>query len=679
MMIYLLKSALLLALLYGGFALLLSKETFHRFNRLALLTVMIMSLVLPAIQLTMDKPQFLTFYSLTPDPSTESLTPNPSPKEEGNSLTTESLTPNPSKESLTPNPSPRGEGSNMDERNCPSPLALWRGVGGEAVYLAGVFASIGFFLFQLFRFWRETKGGTSTRDEEGNTVVIRGGEFSPYSFFHYIIISVSDYERLRKPILAHEQAHIRLGHSWDLLLLEVVKAVQWFNPFVYLLGRELKAVHEYEADNAVLNQGIDAKTYQLLLVTKAVGNRLQTLGNNLSHHSLKKRIKMMHKTNSNRWMMTKGIVLPAVMAIAVVAFAKPKVESISATENENILPADDKIADKSEDALVKLLDDGKTFIVNIPDGTLIENRAKGMNVIKVENNKSFIILPVNNTVVLLDNKLTDIQSLTNKSRTILKKVKLSRDISNYELVLTTTPVQIPTNLKSDDKIYDVVEVNAGFPGGDEACFRWIKDHIKYPKECIEKEIQGRVQISFVVEKDGSITDAKVLRPIHPLLSEEALRVVKAMPKWAPAKVKGQTVRSRFNLPVSFRLSTDVVTGKGTPSGPYSDNDSIYGVVDELASFPGGEAACMKWLSDHIKYPEECKKEGIEGRVYVQFVVNKDGSIPEVKVLRSPHPLLSEEAIRVVKAMPKWKPAKVKGEIVRQRFILPIKFNCPAIA
>jgi TonB family protein len=413
-------------------------------------------------------------------------------------------------------------------------------------------------------------------------------------------------------------------------------------------------------------------------VTKAVGNRLQTLGNNLSHHSLKKRIKMMHKTNSNRWMMTKGIVLPAVMAIAVVAFAKPKVESISATENENILPADDKIADNSEDALVKLLHDGKSFIVNIPDGTLIENKAKGINVIKVDNNKTFIILPVNNTVVLLDNKLADIQSLTNKSRTILKKVKLSRDISNYELVLTTTPVQITTSEK-DDKIYDVVEVIARFPGGDEACLKWIQDRIKYPKECIEKGIQGRVQTSFVVEKDGSITDAKVLRPIHPLLSEEALRVVKAMPKWAPAKVKGQTVRSRFLLPVNFRLSTDVVTEQGTPSEPYSDNDSIYGVVDELASFPGGEAACMKWLSDHIKYPEECKKEGIEGRVHVQFVVNKDGSIPEVNVLKSPHPLLSEEAIRVVKAMPKWKPAKANGEIVRQRFILPIKFNCPAIA
>lgn len=387
---------------------------------------------------------------------------------------------------------------------------------------------------------------------------------------------------------------------------------------------------------------------------------------------------MMHKTNSNRWMMTKAVVLPALMALAVVAFAKPKVESISATENENILPADDKTADTSKDALIRISNDGKVFIVNMPVGTLVENQngdKKESYTVK-QPIKTHQFFDSKTTTVKLDGKVVDIQSLTKKSRSILKKVVILS--SGREINLITTPVQITTSVK-DDKIYDVVEVIAQFPGGDAACMKWIKDHIKYPEECIEKEIQGRVQISFVVEKDGSITDAKVLRPIHPLLSEEALRVVKAMPKWAPAKVKGQTVRSRFLLPVNFRLSTDVVTRKGTPSGPYSDNDSIYGVVDELASFPGGEAACMKWLSDHIKYPEECKKEGIEGRVHVQFVVNKDGSIPEVKVLKSPHPLLSEEAIRVVKAMPKWKPAKANGEIVRQRFILPIKFNCPAVA
>ena len=660
---------MLLALLYGGFALLLSKETFHRFNRIALLTTMIASLLLPAFQLTLKKPQFLCYEEVETTPT---LT-----LEEENSFESDEIVYN---DVMTPSLTENQE-AEVKEIDWEKALSY--------LYLAGVIGSVGFFLFQLFRFWRETKGGTSTRDEEGNTIVIRGGEFPPYSFLHYIIISVSDYERLRKPILAHEQAHIRLGHSWDLLLLEVVKALQWFNPFVYLLGRDLKAIHEYEADNAVLNQGIDAKTYQLLLVTKAVGNRLQTLGNNLSHHSLKKRIKMMHKTNSNRWMMTKAVVLPALMALAVVAFAKPKVESISATENENILPADDKIADKSEDALVKLLDDGKTFIVNIPDGTLIENRAKGMNVIKVENNKTFIILPVNNTVVLLDNKLAHIQSLTNKSRTILKKVELSRDLNNYELVLTTTPVQITTSVK-DDKIYDIVEENAQFPGGDMAMYKWIAEHLKYPEECRAKSIQGRVMIQFVVNKDGSIPDIKVLKSPHSLLSEEAIRVVKAMPFWKPAKVKGEVVRSTFRLPINFRIpdtekkvtitgqgkpsgEVTTITGQGKPSGEVVD-DGIFDDPEENASFPGGEQAMFKWMADNLKYPKECMEKGIQGRVNVQFTIEKDGSITNVKVLRSPDDALAQEAVRMVSAMPKWNPAKQGEKAVRSFLRLPIMFR-----
>jgi TonB family protein len=632
---------------------------------------MIASLLLPAFQLTLKKPQFLCYEEVETTPT---LT-----LEEENSFESDEIVYN---DVITPSLTENQE-AEVKEIDWEKALSY--------LYLAGVIGSVGFFLFQLFRFWRETKGGTSTRDEEGNTIVIRGGEFPPYSFLHYIIISVSDYERLRKPILAHEQAHIRLGHSWDLLLLEVVKAVQWFNPFVYLLGRDLKAIHEYEADNAVLNQGIDAKTYQLLLVTKAVGNRLQTLGNNLSHHSLKKRIKMMHKTNSNRWMMTKAVVLPALMALAVVAFAKPKVESISATENENILPADDKIADKSEDALVKLLDDGKTFIVNIPDGTLIENRAKGMNVIKVENNKTFIILPVNNTVVLLDNKLAHIQSLTNKSRTILKKVELSRDLNNYELVLTTTPVQITTSVK-DDKIYDIVEENAQFPGGDMAMYKWISEHLKYPEECKEKGIQGRVMVQFVVNKDGSIPDIKVLKSPHSLLSEEAVRVVKAMPKWTPAKDKGKVVRSHFRLPINFKLpGKQTATEQGKPSEPVvqevtsrptgkpiteTADDGIFIDYETSAEFPGGAEAMYKWIADHIKYPEECKAKGIQGRVTLSFVIEVDGSVTGVRAVRSPDDRLSQEAIRVVSAMPKWKPATQMDKPVRCNYRLPITFRLP---
>lgn len=216
-------------------------------------------------------------------------------------------------------------------------------------------------------------------------------------------------------------------------------------------------VHEFEADSAVLQQGIDAKTYQLLLVTKAVGNRLQTLGNNLSHHSLKKRIKMMHKKSSNRWLMTKAVVLPALMALAVVAFATPKTETAT-----------------------------------LPEGTSIQNEL-------------------------------------------------------------TAPVASNAN---DDIITGVPEKLPEFPGGVEALYKWLMDNLQYPKECMEQGIQGRVLVHFIVKKDGSITDVQAVRSPHEKLSEEAVRIVKMMPKWTPGKQNGKPVQSEFNLPIFFKLNAD---------------------------------------------------------------------------------------------------------------------------
>ncbi|MCQ2212660.1 MAG: M56 family metallopeptidase [Bacteroidaceae bacterium] len=148
-------------------------------------------------------------------------------------------------------------------------------------------------------------------------------------------MSVEDYEHHRTSILTHEQEHIRLHHTYDLILLEVVKTLQWFNPFVWFLASNLKSVHEYEADEAVINQGIDAIQYQQLLVTKAVGNRLQPFANNLRRGSLKKRIIMMYQKKSNRWMMLKALFVIPVVLIAILAFATPKfVSSIKDTVEE---------------------------------------------------------------------------------------------------------------------------------------------------------------------------------------------------------------------------------------------------------------------------------------------------------------------------------------------------------
>ena len=300
MMYYALKSALLLTLLYGGFSALLSRETFHRFNRMLLLGILVLSMVLPAVHITIPVEQ-KTQNTLT--------LPLPSVMEDSEHTQEQFST----DEVITP--LPRGQGESLKSLDL------------QTIYIIGLFVAFVCFVRRGVLLARSLRGGLRLRDEQGNTIVVKGGTLPPFSFMHWIAINVSDYEQHRRSILTHEQAHARLGHSWDLLLLEMVQVVQWFNPFAWLLGRELKAIHEYEADEAVICQGIDAKQYQQLLVIKAVGNRLQLLANTLNHGSLKKRINMMQQQKSNRWRMLRAAFVIPVATLAVIAFAKPEIKT----------------------------------------------------------------------------------------------------------------------------------------------------------------------------------------------------------------------------------------------------------------------------------------------------------------------------------------------------------------
>ncbi len=486
MLAYIIKSSLLLAVLYGGFALLLSRETFHRFNRIALLSVLVTSLVLPLIRLSIQKPQFLSYEKPEAvQAEQQSDSKNDAVQADiqyagknggiANPYTQNVWITDPSEQVMEAlHPSLGGDRGGFS----------LGGTVGICLYLIGFLASLAIFFVQLFRLFREIRGGLHTKDELGNTIVIHGGDFAPFSFLHYIIISASDYEHLRRPILAHEQAHIRLGHTYDLLLLEAVKAVQWFNPFVYLLGRDLKAVHEYEADNAVLSYGIDAKTYQLLLVTKAVGSRLQTVCNNLSHHSLKKRINMMHTHKTNRWLMGKALILPALMALAVVVWAKPKVEEIIPSNEtvSSIVEDNDQVQDNGPVEVAvpgmgivttdevrgfykgRMLnafipkDNAKDFIKKHGPAIAV-SWLKGTWVVKGDN--SFIeehpdcgypmAFHTKYYDVMLDGKQLDVNNLPNLPASALKKVEIQMRSKGEKLTvnLTTKPVQIPAGVKGN--------------------------------------------------------------------------------------------------------------------------------------------------------------------------------------------------------------------------------------
>ena len=228
----------------------------------------------------------------------------------------------------------------------------------------------------------------------------------------------------------------------------------------------------------------------------------------------------------------------------------------------------------------------------------------------------------------------------------------------------------------EGEVFQVVEEMPEFPGGMAECMKWLAQNIKYPAEAQEKGIQGRVIVQMVVEKDGTITHAKVVRGVDPLLDTEALRVVNSSPKWKPGKQNGEAVRVKYTLPIMFRLGGDSSDSKTAeaPKEAKVDENGIHQVCEEMPEFPGGMRECMNWLGKNINYPEDCKKAGIQGRVIIQFVVDKDGSIKSPKVARSVHPSLDKEALRVLSSMPNWKPGKQKGEAVKVKYTIPVMFR-----
>lgn len=230
-----------------------------------------------------------------------------------------------------------------------------------------------------------------------------------------------------------------------------------------------------------------------------------------------------------------------------------------------------------------------------------------------------------------------------------------------------------------DSIYQIAEEMPEFPGGVEALMDFVGKNVKYPEQAKEKEISGRVFIGFVIEKDGSVNKVKVLRGIGGGCDEEAARVVKAMPKWKPGKQKGEPVRVSYMLPVNFKLTDDIPmksVKKTEANKPEMkpNADGVYQIVEEMPQFPSGETKMMEYIAKNINYPQEARDKGIEGRVFIGMVIEKDGSVSNVRVLRGIGGGCDEEAVRVISSMPKWKPGKVGGEPVLVSYMLPVNFK-----
>ena len=336
--VYILKSSVCLAIFYLFYRLLLARETFHRFNRFSLLGILLLSCLLPLVEVSV-KQETEVHQTM---------------------LTLEQLL-------------MMADAVNATEAGARAETAtvIWIQVA-LLVYLAGIVFFAFRNVYSLVRLLMLLKSGKKEDigsylpgRKERVTLIVHNCDIAPFSWMGYIVISRKDLEENGREILIHELAHIHNRHSWDLLVADVCIFFQWFNPASWLLKQELQNIHEFEADETVIKEGVDAKQYQLLLIKKAVGTRLYSMANSFNHSKLKKRITMMLKEKSNPWARLKYLYVLPLAAIAVTAFARPeiseKMEEISAVKVNDLAEIVEK---KSEENVVKeLVDTTKNKVV----------------------------------------------------------------------------------------------------------------------------------------------------------------------------------------------------------------------------------------------------------------------------------------------------------------------------
>lgn len=539
--IYSVKVAVCLALFYLFHKLLMSRDTFHTFNRFAILSMMLLSLVLPLVHLSLDSETGINQGTV----ALEGLVAQTVVDDGGNGV---------------------GEGMTLTQ------VLL-------ATYVLGVVLFVGKALLSVGSLLRLIRRARCVEVRNGIRIYTMQGDISPFSWFRYIIMSEKDWQENRREIVLHEMAHIRRCHSMDVAVCNMMIVFQWYNPAAWLLKRELQTLHEYEADEAVLSAGVDATHYQMLLIRKAVGERLFSMANNLNHNSLKKRITMMKIKRTNPVQKAKiAFVLP-LAAMTVAAFASQKVENLS-----------EKVEQESE------------AFSSVSDNPVVRAVGETAHVAAVKVQK--------------DKALEEATSLSMASDT--------------------------AETKSGKEFPCIPETFPQFPGGHIALVEYLSKNIKFPKEKEKENVRARVVASFTVDKDGSITDARIVRSQGEAFDNEALRVINGMPKWIPGMQNGKAVSVKYTLPITFSTTDgdkkikSVRTidmngngGKQSEGKVVSEKAEMFSSKDFVLVVNGKVVEALNGIKpsdiekvDVKKYAETMKKYNAEGKQGVMLISTK---------------------------------------------------------
>ena len=789
--VYLIKSSLLLAMLVSLFMLFMSRETFHKLNRYLLLCIVVVSLVLPFVNVGMSTPlQGVFDFIENGDRVAEVGAPVVDVLPVTEPQDAEFL---PMYETTEQPVAMADAVPVMDVAPVPiegkgSAAPLWQ-IIVLAVYVLGVMLLV---IRQLVMYvqlsrliMRSRKASAEQYGLDDVKLRLHSGEEKPFSWFGWVVVSNNDMAEGAHEILTHEAAHVRAGHSWDIMLADAVIIMQWFNPLAWIMKNTLKDIHEFEADEAVISSGVNAKQYQLLIIKKAVGARLYSIANSFNHSLTKKRITMMCKEKSNKWSRAKALYILPVAAIAALSFSTAENANAEPVGKVNEIVSDGTISGVEKNSKVTSLElpAGKEWMyahLCYMDGSAGNNEsvciayirgAEGENVgyfrgttDEFDNAREgyapgYFVVPLRN--VKLDKNVMTFSIYADDATILRNPVKCSEcgivnAVNNGELwkneasyfkskkadfKLILGPRSVLQNLTNPyvggervlggveidyvydntsdeladdnpDKIHQVVEVQPEFPGGMKEMMKFIQNSLKYPEAAKAAGVEGKAFVQFVVKADGSIENVEIMHSSGDAsLDAEALRVVRAMPKWKPAMNKGEAVNVKFVLPIVYKLPKEangngiymsesnkenllVVSGGAIYDGDVNDidpgtiesveivkfpdltpelqeklkatgkeavmyinikkeksnsaagNEAVFTVCEKMPEFPGGQQELMKYLSRNIKYPQTARDAEVMGKVFVRFLVNKEGAVVDANVLKGEYSkyVYSAEAI-----------------------------------
>ena len=411
------------------------------------------------------------------------------------------------------------------------------------LYIVGVVFFLMKFVYNIFKIYK-IKAGKKIETIDDVNFIYTNESHIPFSFLNNIYIPKDNLDEM---IIKHEMSHVKNHHSVDVILMEIMIAFQWFNPFIRMIKNELKNNHEFIADSEAIKNEDEKSNYMMLLLQQCTADDFSTIANNFSFLLTKKRISMITKNQK-----VKGSVIKVLLTLPVFALL-----ILLNTQCDNTKPNEEK-----QSAVVKADENAGQLLGTIVDRfsekpiafatVVLEKDGNDLYYTNSDKNGSYKITRINEGTYNVKVSCDGYESVSIRAVNIPVK-----KLTFQDFWLKKNDADEPSSQKavvSQDSIYRVSEVMPQYPGGPNEIMRYIQENIKYPQSAKDNKIEGRVFVTFVVEKDGSITNAAVLRGIDKECDAEALRVVSSMPKWNPGQQDGKNVRTQFTIPIIYKFN-----------------------------------------------------------------------------------------------------------------------------